>query len=135
MIQYFKTLKQNTKGQAVTEFALALPIVLFLFLGMLDSSWLSTSQMQITTATQEAAKTYVSMVNSDTTYTKGEVDQILKDIVIENANTVDPQNIHIFATQTSENFIKVIVNVRVKSLTGFSSRDTHIKRSVVLKTQ
>lgn len=135
MIQYFKTLKQNSKGQAVVEFALALPIVLFLFLGMLDYSWLSTSQIQITTATQEAAKTYVSMVNSDTTYTKEEVDQILKDIVIENANTVDPQNIHIFATQPSENFIKVIVNVRVKSLTGFSSRDTDIKRSVSLKTK
>lgn len=135
MIQYFKTLKQNSKGQAITEFALAFPIILFIFLAMLDYSWTSTSQMQITTATQEAAKTYVSMVNSDNTYTNEEVNQILKDVVIQNTDTVDPQNIRIFATQPSENFIKVIVNVRVKSLTGFSSKDIDITRSVVLKTQ
>jgi Flp pilus assembly protein TadG len=51
--------KSNTEGQALVEFALVLPILLLLILGMIEFGWILNGKITLTTAAREGARAAV----------------------------------------------------------------------------
>lgn len=49
-------LKRSQKGQALVEFALALPVLLILVLGSIDAGWLLYAKISTASAAREAAR-------------------------------------------------------------------------------
>ena len=52
----FKALLKKEKGQAVVEFALALPLLLLLMCGVLDFGWIYANQYRVENAAYTAAR-------------------------------------------------------------------------------
>lgn len=58
-------LSKKTKGQALVEFALILPLLLLLILGMIEFGWLLNGKLVITSAAREGARAGIVIENSD----------------------------------------------------------------------
>ena len=50
---------RNTKGQSLVEFALVLPILIALILGMVEFGWILNGQITLTSAAREGARAAV----------------------------------------------------------------------------
>ncbi|MDV3429335.1 MAG: pilus assembly protein [Bacillota bacterium] len=62
-------LKNNTKGQSLVEFALILPVLILIILGIIEFGWLLNGQITLTNAAREGARTSV-VCDSVTAYSK-----------------------------------------------------------------
>lgn len=65
-------LRKNEKGQSLVEFALVLPILLLLVLGMLEYGWMLNAKISVTGAAREGARasSVVGKANSSQAYDK-----------------------------------------------------------------
>lgn len=54
-----KNLKKNESGQALVEFALVLPILIALILGMIEFGWILNGEITLTSAAREGARTAI----------------------------------------------------------------------------
>lgn len=52
-------LKMNTDGQSLVEFALILPLLIMLILGMVEFGWILNGQITLTSAAREGARTAI----------------------------------------------------------------------------
>jgi len=59
VLKKFYRLKRKEDGQAVVEFALVLPILLLVVLGIMEFGWLFYGNIVITSAAREGARTAV----------------------------------------------------------------------------
>lgn len=55
-MKLLSALKKNEKGQSLVEFALVLPILLLLVLGMLEYGWMLNAKISVTGAAREGAR-------------------------------------------------------------------------------
>jgi len=62
-------LKNNTKGQSLVEFALILPVLMLIILGIVEFGWLLNGQITLTNAAREGARTAV-VCDAATAYNK-----------------------------------------------------------------
>ena len=56
---FFRRFKKNNRGVALIEFALVLPLLLLLVLGMIEFGWLITGWVVVTGAAREGARAAV----------------------------------------------------------------------------
>ena len=56
ILSLLKSLKSNSKGQALLELAIVLPILLLLFMGMIDFGRILASSLLINNLTREAVR-------------------------------------------------------------------------------
>lgn len=52
-------LKRDTEGQSLVEFALVLPFLIFLILGMIEFGWILNGKITLTSAAREGARTAI----------------------------------------------------------------------------
>lgn len=64
MKKNFKLIK-NTEGQSLVEFALVLPILLILILGMIEFGWILNGKITLTSAAREGARTAIIYESED----------------------------------------------------------------------
>ena len=55
-MKILSTLRKSEKGQSLIEFALVLPILLLLVLGMLEYGWMLNAKISVTAAAREGAR-------------------------------------------------------------------------------
>jgi Flp pilus assembly protein TadG len=67
-----RRVRKNQDGQALVEFALVLPILLLLLIGMMEFGLLLFNQQIITNASREGAR-FGIVVRPDDRYTEGEI--------------------------------------------------------------
>lgn len=139
-----KVLKKCEKGQAIVEFALVLPLILILFIGIIDISFISTVDTQTTNATQEAAKyfsqqantpKYVEWYDGDANLPDEEkrINIALKERVVKNINMVDKEHINVSSEKTDGGDVTVKITVESPSPSRLTFNDVKIRRQVTLK--
>jgi hypothetical protein len=72
--------RRNKRGQSLVEFAITLPILMFLVLGMVEMGWAINHNTTIVTATRQGARVGAELVNGSNSCSNN-----------TNAATVDPQ--------------------------------------------
>ena len=72
--------RRNRQGQSLVEFAITLPILMFLVLGMIEMGWAINHNTTIVTATRQGARVGAELVNGSNSCADS-----------TNAATVDPQ--------------------------------------------
>lgn len=123
---------KNDKGQAIVEFAIVIPIFLLFVVGIMDLSWLALGQIQITNATQEAARYYATTENIGVT--RADINTVLKDVVVENVDVIDENTISVVSGESDVQQIYVDVTADIPSLTHFLYDSVTISKHVVMHT-
>lgn len=67
MNRFFK-LKKNEKGQSMVEFALVLPLLILIVIGIIDFGWLFNGKITLTSAAREGARV-AAIIKNETTAT------------------------------------------------------------------
>lgn len=101
MSQLFK-LRENEKGQAIVEFALILPILIMLILGMIEFGWLLNGKITLNSAAREGAREMAVTQNRANAIKR--VDDAIKGSGLEN----------IVVTFNDDNIKDTIVTVNAK---------------------
>lgn len=70
-------LRKSEKGQALVEFALVLPILLLLILGMIEYGWALNGKITLTNAVREGAR--LAAIN----HKESEAEQLVKEVAEE----------------------------------------------------
>lgn len=128
MMSIFK--KKNEEGQSVVEFALILPLLLLLFIGMIEFGWLLNAKITVNSAAREVARTIV--VAEGTEAEKK-----------ERAETIATNNLGTNYTVTYPNGIPgggesliVVISDSVTPIVGlFVSGDQNIKGSATMRME
>jgi len=61
-----RKLHKNDEGQSLVEFALVLPVLLFIILGMIEFGWILNAEISMTSAAREGARiAIVTRINPD----------------------------------------------------------------------
>ncbi len=130
MKKIFK-LKKDTKGQSLVEFALVLPILMLLILGMIEFGWILNGKITITSAAREGARTaviYESAVDAD--------------VAVRNAVTTSAESSSLTGITTVTTFDEVnrnaVVNVtaKIKPIVGlFFSEDVNLSAKAEMRIE
>lgn len=74
-LKILSALRKDEKGQSLVEFALVLPVLLFLVLGMLEYGWMLNAKISVTAAAREGARasSVLGEENSSQAYTVASV--------------------------------------------------------------
>jgi Flp pilus assembly protein TadG len=96
------SLKKNTEGQSLVEFALVLPLLLALVLGMVEFGWILNAKITLTSAAREGARFYA--VSKDAS----KVEATVKKTTVSSGLTVTEVK-----TETEEGYKENIHNVKV----------------------
>lgn len=56
MLKLFKKISKNEKGQSLVEFALVIPIVIFILLAVIEYGWMLNAKITLTSAAREGAR-------------------------------------------------------------------------------
>lgn len=107
---------KKDNGQALVEFALIVPILLFLIVAVIDFGWLFMAQIRVTNAAREAARYYA--VHKDTGSTKDLVIATLTPIAKESIGSLDSYP-DVNVTFPAGTKVSVYVSADVSTLTGF----------------
>ncbi|WP_027108045.1 TadE/TadG family type IV pilus assembly protein [Lacticigenium naphthae] len=102
--------KKEESGQSMVEFALILPILLLLIVGIMEFSWLFHQQTQVTAAAREGARTRVVMMAENVS--KEKVDTAVANSLPSSVS--DPT----ITIKYNEEEATVYVEVEASSLTG-----------------
>lgn len=143
-------IQKSEKGQTLVEFALVIPIILLLFMGMLDFGRVNTADTQVTNATQEAAKEFAHLANTpeyekwyaedfDKPSKDKRINHELKELVVKNVNTVPAEHISVEAKRPANaegvlgDRVSVSVTAKVPSLSNITFKNLEVKREVTLR--
>lgn len=125
-MKIFGQLRKSEKGQSMVEFALILPILLMLLLGIIEFGWLLNGKITLNASAREGARTYV--VSTD-------IEQA-KDIVISNTNLsglqVERDSVIISdeVSESGRDMGVVIVNANMKPILGLFVRNDMAMQSI-----
>lgn len=117
-----RNLGNNERGQSAVEFALILPILIIILLGIVEFGWFLNAKITITSAAREGARVYA--IHGD----KDDVSTRVTDAV---ANTLSPTSVQQVTGSPALSTIKdvsgikmaeVTVTGKVSGITGFFSR-------------
>ncbi len=95
-------LKGSTEGQSLVEFALVLPILMILILGMIEFGWILNAKITITSAAREGARYYA--VSKDAS-------KVME--TVERTTVNSGLNITEVLSEIQEDYIEDIHNVKV----------------------
>ncbi|MGB3367148.1 MAG: TadE/TadG family type IV pilus assembly protein [Acidaminobacteraceae bacterium] len=103
---------KNKKGQSIVEMALILPIIMLLFMGILDFGRIMNSQIQISSASRSGARLAAI----------GKSDSDIINMISISTNTLKPANLIVTITpnqaaRSSEDIVTVLVEYDIQVLT------------------
>lgn len=131
VLRLLSKLRKNEKGQSLVEFALVLPILLLLVLGMLEYGWMLNAKISVTGAAREGARasSVVGKANSSQAYAKA--------FAAANAymgvGTLAPGDVMV--TVSADN-VKVTINYDKEPLIGlYIKEDMPITSSVTMRME
>ena len=133
VISFLLSKLKRESGQSLVEFALVIPIFLLLIVAVIDFSWLSLGQIQITNATQEAARYYAKTENIGVT--RDEINTALKAVVVQNVDSIKAEDITVTSSNPSIDQIHINVSAKAPSLTKLMSDWITISRDVTMRTE
>ncbi|MGB4589581.1 MAG: TadE/TadG family type IV pilus assembly protein [Clostridiaceae bacterium] len=126
---------RNEKGQGLVEFALVLPVLLLILLGIVEFGWLFNAKITMTSAAREAARVYaikgIPKVG-DPDYIKNAVENTISiltstNTVIDGTLDVDPLPLISLSEGSEIQMATVIVTADIRPLIGFYIVDKNIK--------
>jgi len=118
----FRNLRKSERGQSAVEFALVLPILIIILLGIIEFGWFLNAKITITSAAREGARVYA--IHGD----KDDVQTRVKNAV---ANTLSSTTVQQVTGSPALSALKelsgikmaeVTVTGNVRGITGFFSR-------------
>lgn len=104
--------RKDERGQGLVEFALILPILLLLILGMFEYGWLLNAKISVNSAAKEAARTLVVAEGSDVDK-KSRANTIVTDILGSNYTMLLPGTL-----PSSGESLVVVIDNRVTPIIG-----------------
>jgi Flp pilus assembly protein TadG len=120
----FRNLVKNERGQSAVEFALVLPILIIILLGIIEFGWFLNAKITITSAAREGARVY-AIHGGDPTTVGSKVNQAV-------ANTLSSTTVHqlsgspflspITPGTAGIKMAEVTVTGKVSGITGFFSK-------------
>lgn len=108
MLRLLKFIK-NEKGQSIIEFALILPILIFLLMGIIEYGWLFNGKITLTSAAREGARVVAITKNQSKA-----TDAVTKAIVGSGLT-----NINVSYSDVDTENVKVTVNAKLIPIVGF----------------
>jgi len=102
----------NSNGQSLVEFALVLPVLLLLILGMIEFGWILNRQIILTSIAREGARSAVVCNNEQDAY-KAVTDAIAKSSLT--GATVDQSK---FTESWKKGNAEVILSIKIKPIVG-----------------
>lgn len=116
-----KKLFKREQGQSLVEFALVLPVLMLILLGIVEFGWMFNAKITLTSAAREAARVYAIHGNDPTLINKAVTDAT-KNLIIEGPLTITPKALTTMPTSDGKNSIKmakVEISGNIKPLVGF----------------
>ncbi len=110
-------MKPNKKGQSLVEFALVMPILLSLILGMLEFGWIFNGKITLTSAAREGARTAIVYETAAAASTPVQS-------AVEKSSGVSSLTSISAITTFETNKAKVVVTAQIKPLVGLFVQDT-----------
>lgn len=136
MSQLFK-LKSDDKGQGIVEFALVLPILLILILGMIEFGWVLNGQITLNSALREGAR--AGSVYEDEDGLEEEVLIVVENTIKGSGLTINPTLFKAIVDKDAYNLPKNVVVEAKANLTPivglFFSGDVTIESKAVMKKE
>lgn len=122
-------LKKDLRGQSLVEFALVLPILMVLILGMVEFGWILNGKITITSAAREGARTAVIYESADKAAT-----------AVESAVNKSAESSSLIGVTTITNFTAttaiVNVNAEIKPIVGlFFSENVKLTSKAEMKLE
>jgi Flp pilus assembly protein TadG len=124
--------KTSRRGQALVEFALVVPLLILLLLGIMEFGWLVKNQLTVANAARDGARyaavghtveDITALINNDTTNVPGSPGKLTISMNYADSGTVTYSNA--LADSGTENnappgsMVQIIVSIPNQSLTGF----------------
>lgn len=134
-------LSKSEKGQSAVEFALILPILLLLILGMIEYGWLLNAQITLTSAAREGARVAavavvdkrvnaLAAINNSVNGKSGILP--IQDTLSEFVYTTPPGNVEDVAIR----YVKIEINGKVKPIIGlYVSNPFWIKATATMRLE
>lgn len=120
-------LRKSEIGQSLVEFALILPILLMLVLGVLEFGWMLNAKVTVNSAAREGARTRAALGFSsvyDTAYNTAATTAILEALDTSNITLVELPDYDIESDTEGGNRVNVTISAEVEPLIGFFIVDT-----------
>ncbi len=115
---------KNEKGQSLVEFALVMPILMLILLGIIEFGWLYNAKITMTSAAREGARVYAIKGNEANfcALVMEAVTDATGNLIVSDLNAVcNP--ITSLEGNTSVKMAKVTVTGSIKPLVGFIVRE------------
>lgn len=114
-----KKLFKREQGQSLVEFALVLPVLMLILLGIVEFGWMFNAKITLTSAAREAARVY-AIHGKDTTLINNAVANATTNLIVEGTLTVTPKDLETITSGTNViKMAKVEVSGNIKPLVGF----------------
>jgi len=114
MSQLFR-LKKNEKGQSMVEFALVLPVLLLILIGIIDFGWAFNGKITLTSAAREGARVAAIIKDVDTAKTAVKNTSKLSGLSVTND---DIKIEYIDGGLDDVDKVKITINVEMEPLVG-----------------
>ena len=101
-------IKNNTDGQSLVEFALVLPFLIFLILGMVEFGWILNGKITLTSAAREGARAAV------TRETQTDAETAAKNAVSKSVESSSLNNVNATITKFDVPTKEAVVTVTAK---------------------
>lgn len=124
--------KKNEKGQSLVEFALVLPILILLILGMVEFGWILNGQITLTSAAREGARAAIVCENPEAAQTAAitAVTNSVGASSLTNVTTTLPT----FNTETKQAVVNV--NAQITPIVGlFFSSDVNLTAKAEMRIE
>ena len=124
MNKKFKLFK-NEKGQSLVEFALVMPILMLILLGIIEFGWLYNAKITMTSAAREGARVYAikgNLTDVDTLVTAA-VTKATSNLAVIGLNAVCTKPVTSLPGNPSVKMAEVTVSGSIKPLVGFIVKD------------
>lgn len=122
---------RNTDGQSLVEFALVLPILLALILGMVEFGWILNGKITLTSSAREGARVAIIFENA------GEASTAVQSAVsksTESSSLTGVTTVTVFDETTKS--ATVNVSAKIKPIIGlFFSSDVHLTAKAVMRIE
>lgn len=104
----FRRFKKNSRGVAAVEFAIILPFLLVLVIGVIDLGWLFNGWVVLTGAAREGARTAITTLDEE------EIAEAVRDHAVNFRGSVSEPDV-----SKDEEKVTVIVSGRLDPLVGW----------------
>lgn len=104
--------KESTEGQSLVEFALVLPILMLLVLGMIEFGWILNGKITLTSAAREGARVAITYESA------ADAASAVQNAVIKSSETSSLIDVSVKKLEFKNGSAIVIVTAKIKPIIG-----------------